>query len=140
MAKYTGKNHRVALPANVIFDRLSNLAELKTRMDSMPDDLKAKMGTVNFPDEDTMAFTAPGVGEMKFRIVERNRPSSVRFLADTGVVPINVIVNLAEAGADATDISASIEADIPAMLRPLIGGKLQEAADKFGEMFGQLNA
>lgn len=140
MAKYTGKPHRVALPANDIFDRLSNLAELKTRMESMPDDLKAKMGTVNFPDENTMAFTAPGVGEMKFRIVERNRPSSVRFLADTGVVPINVTVNLTEAGADATDISASIEADIPAMLRPLIGGKMQEAADKFGEMFGQLNA
>lgn len=140
MAKYTGKPHRVALPANDIFDRLSNLAELKTRMESMPDDLKAKMGTVNFPDENTMAFTAPGVGEMKFRVVERNRPSSVRFLADTGVVPINVTVNLTEAGADATDISASIEADIPAMLRPLIGGKMQEAADKFGEMFGQLNA
>ncbi len=140
MAKYTGKLHRVALPANEIFNRLSNLAELKTRMDSLPDDIKAKMGTVNFPDEDTMAFTAPGVGEMKFRIVERTRPSQVRFLADTGVVPINVTVNLTEAGADSTDISASIEAEIPAMLRPLIGGKLQDAADKFGEMFGQLNA
>lgn len=140
MAKYTGKPHRVGLPANEIFNRLSNLAELKTRMDSLPDDLKAKMGTVNFPDEDTMAFTAPGVGEMKFRIVERNSPSQVRFLADTGVVPINVTVNLTEAGPDATDISASIEAEIPAMLRPLIGGKMQEAADKFGEMFGQLNA
>jgi len=140
MAKYTGNPHRVGLPATEIFNRLSNLSELKTRMDSLPDDLKAKMGTVNFPDEDTMTFTAPGVGEMKFRIVERNSPSQVRFLADTGVVPINVTVNLTEAGPDATDISASIEAEIPAMLRPLIGGKMQEAADKFGEMFGQLNA
>lgn len=109
-------------------------------MDSLPEELKAKMGTVTFPDDETLAFTAPGVGEMKFRIVERREPDAVKFLADTGVVPIYVLLELAAAGEEATDITASIEAEIPAMLRPLIGGKLQEAANKFGEMFGQLNA
>lgn len=140
MSKFTGKPHRVNRPRTEIFDQLSNLSKISERLDTLPEDLRQRLGTVNFPDNETMAFTAPGVGEMKFRIVERNEPDSVKFLAETGVVPINVTLDLAEADADATDVTATIEAEIPMMLRPLVGGKLQEAADQFGKMFGQLNA
>ena len=139
MAKYTGKPFRVNMANTALFERVSNLSDLQSRMDTLPEDVRAKMGTINFPDADTLAFTAPGVGEMKFRIVERTAPSRVKFIADTGMVPINVFIDLAEAAADATDVTATIEAEIPMMLRPLVGPKLQEAADKFGEMFGQLN-
>lgn len=139
MAKYTGKPFRVGMNNTALFERVSNLSDLQSRMENLPEELRAKMGTVNFPDADTLAFTAPGVGEMKFRIVERTAPKRVKFIADTGMVPINVFIDLAEAGADATDVTATIDAEIPMMLRPLVGPKLQEAADKFGEMFGQLN-
>lgn len=138
--KINGKPFRVSMPQDALYQRMSDLSDIRARMDSAPEDLKAKLGTVNFPDAETLAFTAPGVGEMKFRIIDRTPCSLVRFLCDTGMMPIHVDIQLAPAGADATDVCASIEADIPAMLRPLIGGKLQEAADKFGEMFGQLNA
>lgn len=140
MSKYTGKPHRVERPRAEIYDQLSNLSKIRERLDSIPADLREKLGTVNFPDNETLAFTAPGVGEMKFRIVERTAPEAVRFLADTGVVPIYVTITLAEVEASSTDVAATIEAEIPMMLRPLIGGKLQEAADQFGKMFGQLNA
>lgn len=125
---------------DALYARMSDLSDIRGRMDSIPAELKAKMGTVTFPDNETLAFTAPGVGEMKFRIAERTEPVAVKFLADTGVVPIYVLIELDAVEPEATDIRASIEAEIPVMLRPLIGGKLQEAADKFGEMFGQLNA
>lgn len=135
-----GKSYTVNMPQSALYGRMSNLGDIRSRMDSVPEDLKTKLGTVNFPDDETLAFSAPGVGEMKFRIVGRTPESAVRFLCDTGMMPIYVDINLAPAGSDATEVSAVIEAEIPAMLRPLIGGKLQEAADKFGEMFGQLNA
>ena len=140
MAKYTGKPYRLSMPADEAYNRFSDLSAIRENLDKVPDDLKQRLGTVNFPDNETLAFTADGVGEMKFRIVERHPGEGVRFLADTGVVPIYVDLAVSPAGADASDVTASIEADIPAMLRPLIGGKLQEAADKFGEMFGQLNS
>lgn len=140
MAAYNGKPYKVALGRNEIYSRLSDLSQLSARMDEVPADLRQQLGTINFPDSETLAFTAPGVGEMKFRIVERKEPESVRFLADTGLMPINVTIHLKEIEPDATEVSATIEAEIPMMLRPLIGGKLQEAADRFGEMFGRLNA
>lgn len=137
---YTGKPTIVNKPREVIYAGLSDLAALGARIDEMPEEVRAKMGTVNFPDAETLAFTAPGVGEMKFKVVERTAPEQVKFLADTGLMPIYVIINLAENNAESTAVHAVIEAEIPMMLRPLIGGKLQEAADKFGEMFGKLNA
>lgn len=140
MAKYSGKPFRVGMPKEQLFERVSNLSELQNHMGSLPEEVKAKMGTVNFPDADTLAFTAPGVGEMKFRIVERTAPSRIKFLADTGMVPVNVFIDFESADADSTNVVATIDAEIPMMLRPLVGPKLQEAADKFGEMFGQLNA
>lgn len=137
--KYTGKPYSVKMSREALYQRMSNLSEIRNRMDSIPQDLKARMGTVNFPDDETLAFSAPGVGDMAFRIVERNPESSVRYQCNTGMMPINVLLELEPYGTDETNVIASIEADIPMMLRPMIGGKLQEAADKFGEMFGLLN-
>ncbi len=138
--KYTGKPYRVNMAQSALYERMSNLGDIRSRMSEIPEELKAKLGTVNFPDDETLAFSAPGVGEMKFRIAGRTPSEAVRFLCDTGMMPIYVDITLTPAGEESTDVAASIEAEIPMMLRPLIGGKLQEAADKFGEMFGQLNA
>lgn len=140
MSKYTGKPFRVNLPASQLYERMTNLNELQGRMGELPEDIRAKMGTINFPDDETLAFTAPGVGEMKFRIVDRTAPSQIKFLADTGMIPINVIIDLNNVSDAETDVTATIDAEIPLMVRPLIGPKLQEAADKFGEMFVQLNS
>lgn len=139
MSQYKGKPYIVNKSRQTLFERLGDFSILAAHIHELPEEMRSKLGTVTFPDADTMAFTAPGVGEMKFRIVERNAPERIRLLADTGMVPIYVILDLAEEAADKTSVSATIDADIPMMLRPLIGGKLQEAADKFGEMFGQLN-
>lgn len=140
MPKYSGKPTLVPVAQDVIFSRLTNLSELQNRMHALPDDLKQRMGTVNFPDPETLAFTAPGVGEMKFRVADATAPSQVKFVCETGFMPIHVVVDINADGADASNVAASIEADIPLMVRPLVGPKLQEAADKFGEMFGSLNA
>ncbi|MBE6304700.1 MAG: hypothetical protein E7082_02085 [Bacteroidales bacterium] len=139
MSQYKGKPYIVNKSRQTLFERLGDFSILAAHIHELPEEMRSKLGTVTFPDADTMAFTAPGVGEMKFKIVERNAPERIRLLADTGMVPIYVILDLAEEAADKTSVSATIDADIPMMLRPLIGGKLQEAADKFGEMFGQLN-
>lgn len=139
MSQYKGKPYIVNKSRQTLFERLADFSILANHIHELPEEMRSKLGTVTFPDTDTMAFTAPGVGEMKFKIVERNAPERIRLLADTGMVPIYVILDLDEEAADKTSVSATIDADIPMMLRPLIGGKLQEAADKFGEMFGQLN-
>lgn len=140
MAKYTGKPSRVPVAADVLFARFDDLTQIQEKLSQLPEDFQAKMGTVTFPDKDSLSFTAPGVGQMSFRIVERQAPDRIRMLADTGLVPVNIDIVMQPAADSQTDIHAVIDADIPMMLRPMVGPKLQEAADKFGEMFSGLNA
>ena len=54
-------------------------------------------------------------------------------------IPLSMIIDITAVDEQSANVSTAIDVEIPAMLRPLIGGKMQEAADKFGEMISQLN-
>ena len=47
-------------------------------------------------------------------------------------------INLTETSPESTSMTSTIEVDIPAMLRPMVGGKMQEAADQFAELVSGL--
>lgn len=48
------------------------------------------------------------------------------------------MVDLQPVSESTSSLTPSIDIELPAMLRPFIGNKLQEAADKFGEVFTSL--
>lgn len=52
---------------------------------------------------------------------------------------MNLIIEIEPEGDSSSRLQTSIDVEIPMMLRPLVGGKMQEAADKFSEMIAQLN-
>ena len=47
-------------------------------------------------------------------------------------------VDLTSKSDESTELQTSVEVEIPAMLRPFIGPKMQEAADKFGDLMAKL--
>ena len=78
---------------------------------------------------------APAIGQLVFKISERIPTSRVSFSAEGCPVPLSLSVNLKEAGEDSTILTPAVKIEIPPMLKPFIGNKIQEAADKFGEVF-----
>ena len=50
-----------------------------------------------------------------------------------------MIIDITAIDESSSEVVTAIDVEIPAMLRPLIGGKMQEAANRFGEMIGKLN-
>ncbi len=139
MSKYTGNTVTVPMARTALYERVSDLGGLQQRLESLPADALAKVGEVEFIDADTFAINAPGLGRVEFKVTERVAPERVVMSADTGMVPLQLILELAEAGAEATGLTASIDVEIPMMLRPMVGGKMKEAAGKFAEMIGRLN-
>lgn len=81
----------------------------------------------------------PQVGEIRFDVVERQEPSRVVFAAANQPVPLKLALDLAEETPESTRVVSTIDVEIPAMLRPLVGGKMQEAADRFTDLIKQLN-
>ncbi|MDE5913073.1 MAG: hypothetical protein K2G81_05450 [Muribaculaceae bacterium] len=118
---------------------MSNLVGLHSRLEALPPEALAQVGDVEFIDADSFAINAPGLGRVVFNVTERVEPERVTLSADTGVVPLNLILELSELATDRTELTSSIDVEIPMMLRPMVGGKMKEAADKFSEMIGRLN-
>lgn len=134
MSKYTGKPAVVNQPIGEIYAKVSDLNSISERISQLPPEAQEKLGQVKF-ENDRMTVAAPGVGELSFAIAERTAPTLLRFSAENSPLPFNIIMHFKALAEDRTEVTTDLDVDIPMMLRPLVGGKLQEAADRFGDMF-----
>lgn len=137
MSTYSGKSVTLPRPIEEIYAKVSDLTQYRPLIDQLPEEQKAKMQGVEF-DGECVRMNAPSIGQLAFKITERTAPSHVGFSAEGSPVPLKLSLDLASVDESSTSITPKIDIDIPAMLRPFIGGKIQEAADKFGDLFTSL--
>lgn len=138
MAKYESKPVAVNQPIEVLFDRFSDISLFQQKIEEIPADQRAKIGDVTF-ETDAICINTPQVGQLKFKVTERTAPGHIVFSAVGSPIPLSMVIDITAINETSSNVVTAIDVDIPAMLRPLLGGKMQEAADKFGEMIGQLN-
>ncbi len=137
MAKYTGKTVTLPRDINTIYGKLSDLSGYEALLNQLPAEQRERIHGITF-ETDSIAFDAPGVGRLSFRIAETVAPSHVAFRAEQSPIPLSLCVDLKEEGPESTVLTPSIDIELPAMLRAFVGPKLQEAADKFGDVFASL--
>lgn len=135
MARYSSKPIEIAQPVEGIFERLSDFSKYQEKLDELPANLREKIGDVSFTPDSIIINAAP-VGEIAFEVIERIAPKHVKLQAKNAPVPMFLIMDFEPDGEDAAKVTSTIDVEIPAMLRPMVGGKMQEAANKFGEMLG----
>lgn len=136
MSSYKGKTVRVNSEPTVIADKFSDLTKFNDYLDKIPQEHKDRIGDLRVEPQ-AIIIKNPSIGEMAFKITERT-PNKITFSAD-GMLPLSIIANLdAVEGGSQTDVTAVLDIELPMMLRPLIGGKLQQVADMFGDIIGKL--
>lgn len=138
MAIYSSKPAVINRPIQEIFDRFSDLSNLQDQLMKLPEEQLARVGDVKF-DTDSIAINTPQVGEVKFQVTERVAPGKIVFGSPSSPIPLKMILTLKPVTDDSTEVVTAIDVEIPMMLRPLIGGKLQEAADQFSTLMSQLS-
>lgn len=138
MAKYESKPVAVNQPIEALFDRFSDISLFQQKIEEITAEERAKIGDVTF-EADAICINTPQVGQLKFQVTERTAPGHIVFSAVGSPIPLSMVIDIKSISESASEVVTAIDVEIPAMLRPLIGGKMQEAADKFGEMIGKLN-
>ena len=133
MATYKGKTSAVAMSATEAYNRLTDPATFRTLLESAPDDMRAKMGEIEFND-DAIVINTPQMGAVTMKVVERQEGRSVKFNAEGSPVPLTMSMQFTPTGDNESTVGAVIDVEIPMMLRAMIGSHMQQAADKFGEM------
>ena len=134
MATYTGKPVTLSRPIDQIYERVADLSQDRSLVEQLPEEHRERLSGIEF-DGDGIRMDAPAIGQLVFKISERVPTSRVSFVAEGCPVPLSLSVNLKEAGENSTTLTPAVKIEIPPMLRPFIGNKIQEAADKFGEVF-----
>ena len=133
MAQYKSKPVTIAKPLAEVYARIANIGDYQSKLDSLPAEAREKLGQVRF-EPDAIVITAAPVGEIRFAVKERVENSKVTLTAEQSPVPLDLTVTVSPDGDNATVAESVIDVEIPAMLKPMVGGKMQEAADKFGEL------
>lgn len=132
MSTYKGKTTLVEKPVGELYERLSNLDNLREALDRIPPEQSSQLGSISV-EGGALSIGTP-VGNVTFEVTEAERPTKIVYGAVTSPVPLTISLHLEEKSADSTEVTPEIEMELPMMLRAMVGSKIQEAADKFGEV------
>lgn len=138
MSLYSGKPVTVARPIDDIYGKISSLDAYADKLNNLPQEAREKIGDVRF-ENSAIIINTPQVGELRLEITEREAPTRVVLSAIGSPVPAKVVVQLSKISDESTQITPAMDVEIPMMLRPFIGSKLQQAADQFGDLIGRLS-
>lgn len=142
MSKFESSIKQIAAPQQKVYDTLAdlrNLEALKERFaqlkGQLPADEQEKLGQlkdVHF-DADSIAASAPMVGEIKLRIIDREPPKTIKFASEQSPVSMVLWIQLLPVTAETSKMRLTIDADIPFFLKGMVQKPLQEGIEKIAD-------
>lgn len=150
MSRYESGVHIVAAPQMAVYDRLSDLSQLNRLAESLTDEQKAELrqkleeqgkGMVkieNFRcDADSVSVDVMGM-PVTVRIVSREPGKTVKLATDQSPIPLTLWIQMLPKDAALTKLKVTLDADIPFFLKPMVGSKLEGAADRIAELLTRI--
>lgn len=129
MEKYESKIKVVKATAEAVYTRLTDLSR-------MGEALPPQLAKDCVATEDECRIVTDKMGELCFRIAERKPHELVKYSVEAKM-PIGMELHVQMKPAPDCDgesrLKVTLSADIPMLLRPMIGSKLQEIAEKMAD-------
>ena len=136
MATFTGKSAIIEKSTVEVAEKFSDLSRIQDILNSLPEEQRAKAGDVELT-KDKITIKTQQVGEVSFVVTERSTERVV-FNAEGSPVPMKLVINLKSVSENRTELVTVMDVEIPAFLKPMVGGAMQKAVDQFGVLMQQL--
>lgn len=134
MAKFESSVKQVPYSQETVYRNISDLTNLERIRDRIPAD---KVQDLTF-SRDSVAVSAPMVGQIAVNIVDREEPKCVKFGSTQSPMPFNVWVQVLPVDDQTSKMKVTIDAYIPFMLKGMVSGPLQEGVEKIAEALSQI--
>jgi len=134
MEKYESSQKQILKSQEAVYERLGNLKNYEKFMpssDMMKEQMKVE--DLEFGD-DYISFKANMVGRVTLRIIDREAPKMLKFGMEGVPVAMNLWIQLVGVSEADTRMKLTIKADIPLMLKPMIGNKLGEGIERLADV------
>lgn len=138
MASYKSEEVTILAPVGKVYATLSNTDNLHRLLENIPEDKIPEqhrdMLKQIVVDGDRITIAGGPTGSIVLEVSRRQEPD---FIELTGVglpISIKMTVSLFADTEESCKAGVQIDADIPMMLRPMVAGPLQKAADQFARL------
>ena len=118
MSKFESSIKQIPYSQQAVYAMLSDLENIEKVRDRLPED---KLQGLRF-DRDTISVSAPPVGQVSLRIVERDEPKCIKFATEQSPVPFNLWIQVLPV----TETTSKMKLTIKAELNPFIKGMVQK--------------
>lgn len=136
--------HKQESVYNTLSD-LNNLQRLKDRFeqvkDQIPEDKRKemeKLKDLKF-DSDSISITAPMVGEIKMRIIDREEPKTIKFETENSPVPFYFWIQLLPTSDTACKMKLTIKADLNPFIKGMVKKPLEEGIEKIANALAMIS-
>lgn len=142
MSIYSSDKITLNAPANTVYDKLANLENLKGMLDKVPADRIPEDKRQMFENiritPDTIEVPGGPMGNLLFRVTERRAPSLIKLQGEGIPVEMSLALHLEPLSDTSSTAKVDLDINLPAMLKPMIGGQIQKIANQFGEVLGAI--
>lgn len=130
MTKIESSVRQVNAPQQNVYNTLSNLANLEKLRSRIPAD-KVKDLVI---DNDSIAFHVSPVGNIKFKIVDREEPKTIKFATEQSPVAMNFWVQLLPLDEASCKMKLTVQADVPFFLKGVVQKPLEQGIEKIADV------
>ena len=134
MTKFESSVKQIPYPVENVYRNISDLSNLERVRDRIPED---KLQEFQFDSDSVQVSVAP-VGTIKLRIIERDENKCVKFETEQSPIPFNLWIQVLPVNETESKMKVTVKADIPFMLKGMVGGPLQEGVEKIADALSQI--
>lgn len=138
MTTYESQIKSIKRPQEALFHALSDLTHLQKIQNTNPEGREKAaeyLKDMTF-DRDAISFSLSGIGRVGFRIVEREPMKTIKLEAEGTPFAAYGWIQLLPVTTDETKMKLTLKADLPMMIKMMLGDKLQTGLDMIADAIG----
>lgn len=142
----------ISAPVERVYATLSNLENLRPLIERAQNDegLREKMRQAEQENAleqlkdieitaDSIAIPTPMFGTISMCIIEREEGKFIKFETQQSPVKANLWIQTLPVSSDQSKMKLTIDADIPFMLKAMVGSKLKDGVEKIADALAMIN-
>jgi len=134
MTEFISEIKTIPYENGIVYETLADLNNLEKLKNRIPSD---KIEDFSF-DSDSCSFSISPVGKIRFSIVERESPKTVKFAVDQSPVKANMWIQLKNTGERETKMKLTIKADLNPFIKPMISKPLQDGINQIADILANI--
>ena len=135
MNQFESKVVNIPYSQQRVYNMLSDLSHLEKVRDRIPED---KVKELKF-DRDTVSINVAPVGDIAFKIIEREEPKCVKLEATTSPIPLILWVQMLPTAEEASKMKLTLRTELNPFIKGMVQKLLQEGLEKMAEMLAAIN-